>query len=453
MYKNILGAFLFSFFFLPQLAAEPYFHEVKAKKGDSIYKLLKRYQLNNFSCNFTKFYELNKLDRESHLLEGSEYFLPVLIYEFDGKTIRSTIGIDGWEQAVRIKEYNEYLLDNKLRRQTVLASRILWVGFHELNCLDKKMKIESVASSLSVADNEAEAAVTEAIPKISNKKIKNKPFKFRESASHFTVYSEEENKPVMRQYQKTSRVVKPIKGARHYGIFGKKYAHVPLIDNKLKGKVFYIVSGHGGPDSGAVGKIGKKLLCEDEYAYDVALRLTRNLVAHGATAYMVIRDPNDGIRNSETLKNDTDEYCWGNLKVPRPQKKRLYQRSDMVNALYQKHKNQGITDQKLVAIHVDSRNKREQTDMFFYHFPGSPDGKKLANTVRKAIKKKYNEVRPGRGYKGTVTARDLHMLRETPTTSLYVELGNIRNAYDRQRLLPYKNRQLIADWLYIGLAK
>ena len=56
-------------------------------------------------------------------------------------------------------------------------------------------------------------------------------------------------------------------------LFGKKLADVPVTSNRLQGACFYVVSGHGGPDPGAIGKIGKVELHEDEYAYDVALRL------------------------------------------------------------------------------------------------------------------------------------------------------------------------------------
>ena len=51
------------------------------------------------------------------------------------------------------------------------------------------------------------------------------------------------------------------KTTREYSIFGKKYQHTPLISTKLKGKVYYIVSGHGGPDSGAQGKRSGHTLC------------------------------------------------------------------------------------------------------------------------------------------------------------------------------------------------
>ena len=61
-------------------------------------------------------------------------------------------------------------------------------------------------------------------------------------------------------------------------LFGKALASVKVTSNRLQGACFYVVSGHGGPDPGAIGRIGKIELHEDEYAYDVALRLARNLM-------------------------------------------------------------------------------------------------------------------------------------------------------------------------------
>ena len=72
------------------------------------------------------------------------------------------------------------------------------------------------------------------------------------------------------------------KGAVRERLFGKKLADVKVTSNRLQGACFYVVSGHGGPDPGAIGKIGKVELHEDEYAYDVALRLARNLMQEGA---------------------------------------------------------------------------------------------------------------------------------------------------------------------------
>ena len=65
----------------------------------------------------------------------------------------------------------------------------------------------------------------------------------------------------------------------HYEpLFGKKYASYAVTSSSLKGATFYLVSGHGGPDPGCIGKYRGKELHEDEYAYDIILRLGRELM-------------------------------------------------------------------------------------------------------------------------------------------------------------------------------
>ncbi len=382
------------------MAAAPDYHQVPALPGDGIYSLLRRYGLDQHSCNFDQFYELNSLKKGAHLIVGRKYFLPILIYPFNGKTIRSSIGIDDWNTAVRIQEYNELMLERRLREESFKKDRVLWVPYHELNCSGPDLNIPSP--------------------------IEDSP---------------EEERPA------TSTAA----GNRRFPIFGSKYAYTPLASTKLRGKVFYIVSGHGGPDPGAMGKRGNYTLCEDEYAYDVALRLCRNLIAHGATAYMITRDENDGIREGKFLDCDTDEVVWGGLKMLRQQKPRLFQRSDVINELYERNKLAGVADQTAIVIHVDSRSKGERTDVFFYHHSSSPESRSIAFGLLKALRRKYKKYRRTGEYHGTVSARDLHMLRETKAKTVYIELANIRNTYDQQRIILENNRQLLADWLLEGL--
>ena len=45
-------------------------------------------------------------------------------------------------------------------------------------------------------------------------------------------------------------------------LFGKQLADVKVTSNRLAGACFYVVSGHGGPDPGAIGKVGKYELHE-----------------------------------------------------------------------------------------------------------------------------------------------------------------------------------------------
>ncbi|MDL2222313.1 N-acetylmuramoyl-L-alanine amidase, partial [Parabacteroides sp. OttesenSCG-928-N08] len=125
----------------------------------------------------------------------------------------------------------------------------------------------------------------------------------------------------------------------HEPLFGKQLADYRITSSDLKGACFYVVSGHGGPDPGAVGKIGNHTLHEDEYAYDIALRLARCLLMRGATVHIIIQDKEDGIRDDQILQNSKRETCMGSA-IPLNQTERLRQRSEKINALYNRDKPQ-----------------------------------------------------------------------------------------------------------------
>jgi N-acetylmuramoyl-L-alanine amidase len=372
------------------------YFSVVAKKGDGIYSLLRKYNLMENTCNLNQFLIANNLKPNAPLLIGKEYYLPILIYKYNGKSIRSSIGNNDLDKAKRIQAFNELMLRNNFRKKSYKTSNILWVPFHELNCKKEAPKV---------------------------------------------IVKEEEMADKKTGDEKT--------GTRNFPIFGKKFAHTPLKSNTLKGKIFYVEGGHGGPDPGAIGKVGVRKICEDEYAYDVSLRIARLLITHGATVYVINRDPDDGIRTTEFLTCDCDEVTYPKLKVPRAHKPRLFQRSDAINKLYAANAKAGSKNQYSVVVHVDSRGKSQSTDTFFYYKKWSKDGEKLATSIRKTMASKYKH----KTYKGTISSRDLHMLRETKPTMVYIELGNIRNSSDQKRLLVESNRQALANWIYEGIAK
>ncbi len=235
-----------------------------------------------------------------------------------------------------------------------------------------------------------------------------------------------------------------------YEIFGNKYKNVAPVDNQLSGAVYYLISGHGGPDPGAVGHLNNQTLCEDEYAYDVTLRLAHSLIEHGATVYMIVRDDNDGIRDESYLRPDSDEKCYPNLSIPRSQLSRLRQRKDAVNKLYIENKGRF---QRLIIIHVDSRSKGENIDVFFYHDKRSKTGKKLATNLQQTFREKYDYHQPNRGYHGSVSERNLYVLKYSYPPAAFIELGNINHRRDQQRFMIENNRQALANWLSDGLIK
>jgi len=253
---------------------------------------------------------------------------------------------------------------------------------------------------------------------------------------------------VVKSIEKKSKEVKKIE-SKEYSIFGKKHTTVLTKSKKLKGAVYYLVSGHGGPDPGAMGKYAGKSIAEDEYAYDINLRLAKELMAHGATVYIIIRDPNDGIRDERILEIDHDEVAYGDKVIPLNQTARLKQRVDIVNRLHSKNKGKF---QRLIVTHVDSRSVGQNIDVFFYHHAKSKNGKKLAESIHKTFQKKYKKYQPNRTYTGTFEDRtSLYLVKRTHPAMAFIEIGNIRNKKDQRRILEPDNRQALAKWISEGV--
>lgn len=222
-----------------------------------------------------------------------------------------------------------------------------------------------------------------------------------------------------------------------------------ILSDKLSGAIIYLISGHGGPDPGAVATVNGIMISEDEYAYDICLRMAKGIEENGGKVYMIINDPDDGIRDDKYLKIDYDEYCYPDLEIPREQNARLKQRADAVNDLYELNKSTNY--QRVVEIHLDSRSIGSSIDAFFYYFPGSKKGKQTAVTFQKIFEEKYTKYQPNRGYHGNVSERSLLVMKKVLPPLVFIELGNIQNEKDRKRFLEWSNRQAIANWLVEGL--
>jgi len=382
----------FVFLYLNILISNPTdFLEVKAKSGDGLITLFQRYDIDYSNQNISLFKELNNQNNLGLNLSKT-YKLPINVYKFNGKSIRTTINNNDYDFALAIQHYNEDLVKKGIKDKDFREDKILWVPVNfNPNNSDKSEKI----------------ALKKEIP-------------LRE---------------------------------RVYPILGKKYEKVKEEDHLLLDCAFYLITGHGGPDPGAQSEKGGHTLSEDEYAYDVILRLGRELIKRGAEVYFIVQDPEDGIRDEVYLKNSKDEFYYGGKKIDYNQKQRLHDRCDITNEIY----NQNPEKKKnhhAISIHVDSRlSNSKQIDIFFYYAPNSSEGELIANSLLTTIKRKYNEVQPNRGYEGSVSYRSLYVLRHIVPVMTFIELGNIQNYRDQQRILIYDNRQAIANWLTDGLVE
>lgn len=235
----------------------------------------------------------------------------------------------------------------------------------------------------------------------------------------------------------------------HYPIFGEEASLVRPKSTRLDGAIYYLISGHGGPDPGAVETYKDVTIAEDEYAYDVTLRLARELISHGAKVYVIVRDSDDGIRNEKALEIDRDEVVFPEQKIPLSQVARLKQRVTAVNKLYLENKG---SYQRLLVTHVDSRGKGQNIDVFFYHHEKSKNGKRLAENIHNTFTKKYKEYQPNRKYTGTFSDRsNLYLVKNTLPAMTYIEIGNIKNKKDQRRILDPDNRQALAKWITEGV--
>lgn len=389
----------------------------RVKKGENIEKLLKRHLLTPHLCNIDAFRNINKLKNPNKISAGKVYKLPLQIVEYNGKNIRTSAGINDLSIAKKIEKLNTDLLKMGIRDKNYKENGKLWVPYAEYNCEKEKEIVESDRSTINdliVADKKPE----------SNAII-----------------------PTATEMKRTG--LKEI----YVPLMGKGYNIVHVEDLTLSGQVYYIISGHGGPDPGAVCSDCPSKMCEDEYAYDVALRLARDLMQHGATVHMIVQDKNDGIRDEQYLICDNDEKLMGEDLIPLNQKRRLKDRIDEVNHLYKKYKKKGVKVQKAIEIHVDSRSKGTRQDVFFYYNKNNPGSKKMAENTQDVFSSKYDQHQKDRGYKGFVEDRGIYMVRNLKPDLLFVELANIRNTSDQKRLIINTNRQALANWLFEGIRK
>jgi N-acetylmuramoyl-L-alanine amidase len=397
-------------------ATESHNHVIaRVKKGEGAGELLQRHLLTPHECNLEEFYKINSLSSGGYLIYGKIYKLPLLIVSYNGKSIRSTIGVDDFDYAKKIEKLNLDLLEVGIRDKHFTDNNRLWVPVAEFDCDNEESTVLPVIEGSeyvsSTSHNVSKTALAAHGEELKNSGVK--------------------------------KILVPL--------MGKDYENIDIEDYSLAGQVFYIISGHGGPDPGAVCKSCPQMMCEDEYAYDVALRLARNLLQHGATVEMIVQDPTDGVRDDQFLKCDTDEKTLGSRQIARDQKARLRDRAYTVNQLYKQYAKMGYKTHKAIEIHVDSRSENKRQDVFFYYNGQSAQSKKMALNAQEVFARKYEKHQKGRGYHGFVEDRGIYMVRAVTPPMLFVELANIRNEADQKRLLLNTNRQALANWLFESL--
>jgi N-acetylmuramoyl-L-alanine amidase len=247
-------------------------------------------------------------------------------------------------------------------------------------------------------------------------------------------------------------------------------------------------AGHGGLDPGALVKIGKgKYIFEDETVYDISLRIMALLKKRNINVYPILSDPNQKkpITNL-SVKKDEDEVILVNPNYNiRSAKAGVNMRVLLINYLYQKLIHQKKVPKSnviLISIHGDAlhsalsgatvyfpdyrlrvpefkknnrvyRKRKEYQKSIRYYFKESvqnaKSSRKFGETVIKVFKANQLNVHKSfavRGYyyrKGIRTLPAILRYSKVPV-SVLVEVGNLNNRNDRNKLLKNSFRQQIA---------
>ncbi|MBK9107863.1 MAG: N-acetylmuramoyl-L-alanine amidase [Saprospiraceae bacterium] len=448
---------------------------IKAREGDGVYSMLRKYKLLEDPANLKLFYAINKMKPNSELVKGRIYKLPLFAHPHDGRSLKSSLGWNDGTLLKGLENYNNYLVKEKLKpgSKTPKTQKIYVPEINKILRSWADQKIEKTTNSDDKSDKFVAAQyLKNDKPIVSQKETQKLDRKQQyliagmgKSSAVSNLVAERKLSPgevelLNPETNLTSSLaigsaVKVSSKSLNVPLFGKRYEKVDVKTADLNNQVFYIVPGHGGPDPGAIAKNvdGQYTICEDEYAYDVSLRLAKNLMENGAIVYIIVEDENDGIRDEMYLDCDQDETNIGGYKIPINQKKRLKQGISKVNKLYKKYKKKGFAKQWMLSLHIDAQSEANRQDVFFYYQSESTASKKKAIDIQNVFEEKYQVYRKTREYNGTVSARPLYVVRNSDPEPVFIELANIHNPEDRKRILFPKNRQLLADWITEGFMK
>ena len=235
-------------------------------------------------------------------------------------------------------------------------------------------------------------------------------------------------------------------------------------------------SGHGGLGTGAYAKEIK--LSEDEAAYDVMVRLKLFLEKSKINVYPLIMDLSSKYNPVESLKSDNDEVL---LTEPpwkiKNQVVALKKRYQLINKIYNKLTEDGVENSNiaLLSIHCDSTWENIAGTTFFITGPEYNQPKALFHSIKlslvlsESLKSsnlitrslspyllhfvKYPQIQLfSRNPKGKKIT--LGILRETSpkiVNKILVELVNLQNKEDLNKITDYKFRQSIASALAQGI--
>ncbi|GFN35691.1 N-acetylmuramoyl-L-alanine amidase family protein [Tepidimicrobium xylanilyticum] len=179
--------------------------------------------------------------------------------------------------------------------------------------------------------------------------------------------------------------------------------------------------GHGGIDGGTGNP---KDILEKDINLDIGIKLKKELIVEGFNVVMT-RERDESLEHLSSI--NSSRY-----------RRDLDARRNIINS------NEPLI---YISIHVNSSKSSSARGAKIYHFPGSEDGKELAEKIAHSIDLYlYDQYLKDDTIRAEVLSEDFFILRETEYTGVLLEVGFITNL-EENRLLKddeYKRKMAYA---------